>query len=179
MTDHPVSVPPAVVRMADYTKADIEEIFGVGEDHFGVAYTGLSWLPKDVHFGIRDEAGRLVAHTGLLRLPLTVGGHDLDVMGVGGVAVAPDVRGRGLARTVVGAALDHARTLGPRHALLFCRPQVAGLYRRLGFRELLGDVHVEQPEGRVVVMPICTMWAPLHEGAAWPEGPVRLRSLPM
>lgn len=147
MTDHPASAAPTVVRLADYTKADIEEIFGVGDDHFGVAYTGLSWLPKDIHFGIREADGRLVAHAGLLRVPLTVGGVDLDAMGVGGVSVAADVRGRGLARAVVGAALDHARTLGPRYALLFCRPQVSGLYRKLGFRELAGDVHVEQPGG--------------------------------
>ncbi|MFI6843314.1 GNAT family N-acetyltransferase [Kitasatospora sp. NBC_00085] len=179
MTDHPASAAPTVVRLADYTKADIEEIFGVGDDHFGVAYTGLSWLPKDIHFGIREADGRLVAHAGLLRVPLTVGGVDLDAMGVGGVSVAADVRGRGLARAVVGAALDHARTLGPRYALLFCRPQVSGLYRKLGFRELAGDVHVEQPGGRVVVMPVRTMWTPLHQGAEWPEGPVRLRSLPM
>lgn len=179
MTDQTASEPSAVVRLADYTRADVEEILGVGDDPFGVAYTGLSWLPKDVHFGVRGASGRLVAHTGLLRLPLTVGGVDLDVMGVGGVAVSAGTRGRGLARTVVGAALDHARTLGPRYALLFCRPPLVALYRRLGFREVAGDVHVEQPEGRVVVMPLRTMWTPLHEGAAWPEGPVRLRSLPM
>ncbi|MFD0278791.1 GNAT family N-acetyltransferase [Kitasatospora sp. NPDC127111] len=179
MADHIASEPPAVVPLADYGPADIEEIFGVGDDHFGVAHTGLSWLPKDIHFGVRDGDGRLIAHSGLLRLPFTVGGVDLEVMGVGGVAVAPDVRGRGLARAVVGAALDHARTLGPRFALLFCRPQLVGLYRRLGFRELAVDVHVEQPEGRVVVMPLRTMWTPLHDGASWPEGPVRLRSLPM
>lgn len=100
-------------------------------------------------------------------------------MGVGGVAVAPEARGRGLARAVVGAALDHARTSGAQHALLFCRPPLAGLYRRLGFREVADDVHVEQPEGRVVLMPLRTMRAPLAGGGGWPEGPVRLRSLPM
>ncbi|WP_327676259.1 GNAT family N-acetyltransferase [Kitasatospora sp. NBC_00458] len=177
MADH---IAPAIVPLDQYGPAEQAEILGDGPDPYGVADVGLTWLSKEIHFGARAaEDGRLVAHTGLLRLPLTVGGVDLDVMGVGGVAVAAEQRGRGLARAVLGAALDHARTLGLRHALLFCRPPLAPLYRRLGWRELLEDVHVEQPEGRVVLMPLRTMWTPLGAGAQWPEGPVRLRSLPM
>ncbi|GAA2833467.1 GNAT family N-acetyltransferase [Kitasatospora sp. CM 4170] len=179
MSEHAAPEPPEAVRLAEYDGAGLQEILGSGDDPFGVAHTGLAWLPKEIHFGVRRPDGRLAAHAGLLPLPLTVGGVDLAAVGVGGVAVAPDIRGRGLARTVVGAAVAHARTLGPRYALLFCRPPLVALYRRLGWRELLEDVHVEQPGGRVVVMPLRTMWLPLHEGARWPEGPVRLRSLPM
>lgn len=137
----------------------------------------MTWLPKEEHFGIRHE-GRLVAHTGLLLLPVSIGGLDTQVVGVGGVAVASDLRGRGLARAVVTAALDHARTMGPQHGLLFCRPPLVPLYRRLGWHLLGRDVQVEQPAGPVV-MPLQTMWTPLHDGASWPEGEVRLRSLPM
>ncbi|SOB84717.1 GNAT family N-acetyltransferase [Streptomyces sp. 1331.2] len=170
---------PAVERLAQYTRAEQEEVLGPGDDPYGVAYTGLTFLPKEIHFGIRAAGGRLVAHTGLLPLPLTAGGTDLTVMGVGGVCVAPDRRGGGLAQAVVGAALDHARALGHRHALLFCRPPLAAFYRGLGFREVAEEVTVEQPQGRLAVMPLRTMWTALAAGAGWPEGPVRLRSLPM
>ncbi|MEV4437788.1 GNAT family N-acetyltransferase [Streptomyces sp. NPDC049577] len=177
MTDHPPSATPAPTRLARYTKTEQSEILGDGDDPFGVADAGLTWLPKEDHFGIRLE-GRLVAHAGLLRLPVSIGGTATEVMGVGGVAVAPDVRGRGLARLVVAAALDHARTTGPRYGLLFCRPPLVPLYRRLGWRALEGDVRVEQPAGPVV-MPLRTMWTPLREGAEWPAGEVRLLSFPM
>ncbi|MYT22856.1 GNAT family N-acetyltransferase, partial [Streptomyces sp. SID7760] len=103
---------------------------------------------------------------------------EIEVVGVGGVAVAADVRGRGLARLVMTAALDHARTMGPRHGLLFCRPPLVALYRRLGWRVLDQDVSVEQAEGPVI-MPLRTMWTPLHEHADWPPGAVRLLSYPM
>ncbi|MGW2249668.1 GNAT family N-acetyltransferase [Kitasatospora sp. NPDC001660] len=172
-------MPVEAVRLSEYTRADQDEILGPGDDPFGVARTGLAFRPKDVHFGVRAADGRLVAHTGLLPLPLTVGDVDVEAVGVGGVAVAADRRGGGLARAVVGAALDHARTLGPAYALLFCRPPLVGLYERLGFREVPGEVTVEQPGGRLAVMPLHTMWAPLREGADWPEGAVRLWSLPM
>ncbi|MFJ9691847.1 GNAT family N-acetyltransferase [Kitasatospora sp. NPDC101183] len=168
-----------VERLAHYDSAGQDEILGPGTDAYGVAHLGLSFLPKEIHFGVRAEDGRLVAHTGLRPVTLTVGGTDLDAMGVGGVCVAPARRGRGLAGTVVTAALDHARGLGFRYALLFCLPQKTALYRGLGFREVAEAVTVEQPEGRLVVMPLRTMWAPLVEGAGWPEGPVRLRSLPL
>ncbi|WP_327135192.1 GNAT family N-acetyltransferase [Streptomyces sp. NBC_01343] len=175
--DHSSSVPPTAVRLTRYTKTEQAEILGEGADPFGVADTGLAWLPKDEHFGIRLE-GRLVAHTGLLRIPVSVDGSGIEVVGVGGVAVAADVRGRGLARLVMAAALDHARTMGPRHGLLFCRPPLVPLYRRLGWRVLDQDVSVEQHEGPVT-MPLRTMWTPLHDGAHWPAGAVRLLSYPM
>ncbi|MCL6668799.1 GNAT family N-acetyltransferase [Streptomyces panaciradicis] len=171
-------VAPAVVRLPQYTKADQEEILGDGDDPFGVASVGLIWLPKEEHFAIRHE-GRLVAHAGLLRLPVAIGGAATEVVGVGGVAVAPGMQGRGLARLVVTAALEHARTMGPEHALLFCRPPLVALYRRLGWHLLDGGVLVEQPEGRLVTMPLQTMVTPLRDDARWPPGPVRLFSLPM
>ncbi|WP_089103987.1 GNAT family N-acetyltransferase [Streptomyces hyaluromycini] len=178
MSENQSSVAPTVVRLPRYTKADQEEILGTGDDPFGVASTGLTWLPKEDHFGIRHD-DRLVAHAGLLRLPVAIDGAGTEVVGVGGVAVAPRMQGRGLARRVVTAALEHARTMGPRHALLFCRPPLVPLYRRLGWHPLDRDVLVEQPEGRLVTMPLRTMVTPLHDDARWPSGTVRLFSLPM
>ncbi|MFF4324058.1 GNAT family N-acetyltransferase [Streptomyces sp. NPDC001568] len=172
-----ISSSPTAERLSRYTQAEQREILGEGVDPFGVADTGLTWLPKEEHFGVRLD-GRLVAHTGLLRIPVTIAGVDVEAVGVGGVAVAPDVRGRGLARTAMTAALAHARTMGPRHGLLFCRPPLVPLYQRLGWRTLDEDVRVEQPGGPVI-MPLRTMWTPLHDDADLPAGGIRLRSFPM
>ncbi|MFF2510184.1 GNAT family N-acetyltransferase [Streptomyces sp. NPDC058086] len=169
---------PTVVRLPRYTKTEQDEILGDGDDPFGVAATGLTWLPKAEHFGI-SHGDRLVAHAGLLRLPVAIGDTRTEVVGVGGVAVAPDMQGQGLARLVVTAALDHARTMGPQHALLFCRPPLVPLYQRLGWHPLDKDVLVEQPETRLVTMPLRTMVTPLRDNAYWPSEPVRLFSLPM
>ncbi|WP_079086493.1 GNAT family N-acetyltransferase [Streptomyces silvensis] len=176
MDDHlpePAPTSPTAVRLTSYGRDDQNEILGDGADPFGVADTGLTWLPKQEHFGVRAD-GRLVAHAGLLRVPVSIGGVETEVIGVGGVAVAPDQRGRGLARTVLAAALAHARTMGPRHALLFCRPPLVALYERLGWRTLDQEVYVQQPTGPVL-MPLRTMWKPLApdpEGAEDAEAPV-------
>ncbi|MEU9117076.1 GNAT family N-acetyltransferase [Streptomyces sp. NPDC048483] len=177
MTGNPPSAAPTVIRLARYTHTEQSEILGDGADPFGVAETGLTWLPKEEHFGIRRD-GRLVAHAGLLRVPVSVGGEESPAMGVGGVAVAPDLRGHGLARLVVTAAVEYARTQGPRYGLLFCRPPLVALYQRLGWRPLHEDVQVEQPAGPVI-MPLRTMWTPLREGVEHPAEPLRLLSLPM
>lgn len=50
-----------------------------------------------------------------------------------------------------------------------------GLYGRLGWHEVAGEVEVEQPDGPAV-MPLRTMWFELREDARWPDGPVRLHS---
>ncbi|MFD5514687.1 GNAT family N-acetyltransferase [Streptomyces sp. NPDC127066] len=178
MSENRFSVAPTAARLPQYTKADQEEILGESDDPFGVASTGLTWLPKEEHFGIRHE-GRLVAHAGLLRLPVAIGDAETEVVGVGGVAVSPCMQGQGLARLVVTTALEHARAMGPQHALLFCRPALAPLYQRLGWHSLDKDVLVEQPEGLLVTMPLRTMVTPLRDDARWPSGTVRLFSLPM
>ncbi|MDR6974131.1 GNAT superfamily N-acetyltransferase [Streptomyces sp. 3330] len=178
MAQNPSPAAPTAVRLPRYTRAEQDEILGGGDDPFGVASTGLSWLPKEEHFGVR-HGDRLVAHAGLRRLSVAVGETGTEVVGVGGVAVAPDVRGRGLARLVISAALEHARTMGPRHALLFCRPPLVPLYRHLGWRPLDEEVIVEQPRSRLVTMPLRTMVTPPRDNAPWPAGPVRLFSLPM
>ncbi|MFJ9947415.1 hypothetical protein [Kitasatospora sp. NPDC091207] len=62
MADH---MTPDVVRLADYGPAEQAEILGDGPDPYGVADTGLTFLPKEIHFGVRGEGGRLLAHSGL------------------------------------------------------------------------------------------------------------------
>ncbi|MEU6275713.1 GNAT family N-acetyltransferase [Streptomyces populi] len=125
------------------------------------------------------HAGRLAAHAGLLWLPVTIGGTGTEVVGVGGVAVAPGMQGRGLARLVVAAAPEHARATGPRHALLFCRPALVPLYQSLGWHPLDEDVLVEQPQDRPATMPLRTRVTPLHDDARRPPGSVRLFWLPV
>jgi hypothetical protein len=61
--------------------------------------------------------------------------------------------------------------------MLFCRPQLTGLYRKLGFREIDAPVWAEQPQGRIE-MPLPAMWHPLSSEAEWPAGRVDVRGLP-
>lgn len=172
-----ISMSLSVIRLARYTKAERDEVTGGAVDPSRVAATGLTWLDKEVHFGIRQQ-GRLVAHAGLVQVPLSVGAVRLQVAGLGGVVVAPDLRGQGLARLVVTAAMDHARSLGIDRGLLFCWLDLIPLYERLGWQVLPDDVLVQQPDGPVR-MPLRAMWAPLVDGAEWPAGQARLLSLPM
>ena len=150
-----------------------------GEEHpFGTEGIELLWRPKERHVMLRDEDGRLVASTGMLVVEVSVDeGVPFEVVGVGGVIVAPGHRGQGLARVVVEAALERAAGIGPHFAMLFCRDGVAGLYRKLGFELVERPVRVHQPTGSVV-MPVNTMWRPLVDGATWPPGEVRLHGEP-
>jgi predicted N-acetyltransferase YhbS len=150
-----------------------------GEPHpFGTDGEELEWRPKDRHVMVRDEDGTPRASTGLLVVEVSAGdGEPFEVVGLGGVIVAPAHRGEGLARTVVEAALETAAAMGPAFAMLFCREAVRGLYAKLGFLPVPRPVEVQQPGG-TAIMSQHTMWRSLHEGATWPAGPVRMRSLP-
>ncbi|WP_411089590.1 GNAT family N-acetyltransferase [Streptomyces sp. 061-3] len=119
-----------------------------------------------------------MAHAGLVVVPVAVGDTRIDVAGLGGVIVAPDLRGCRLARLVVAAAMEHAHETGLEFGLLFCRPDRLPLYRQMGWMPLDGEIRVEQPIGSVT-MPLRGMWTPLRDGAWWPSGPVHVLSWPM
>jgi predicted GNAT family N-acyltransferase len=137
----------------------------------------MDFQPKDRHVGLQDEDGTLVACAGIVLAEAQVGGRRFPVLGLGGVIVRAPFRGRGLAREIVEAAVAKGRRLGPPFALLFCLESRTGLYRRLGFVEVEGEVRVQQPTG-YERMPLRTMWRALRPAAVWPPGELTLHSLP-
>ncbi|HLF98841.1 MAG TPA: GNAT family N-acetyltransferase [Acidimicrobiia bacterium] len=56
------------------------------------------------------------------------------VAGIYGVATRPEARGLGLARSLILRALDEARRLGLRTAVLHSTPMAVTLYKGIGFR---------------------------------------------
>jgi GNAT superfamily N-acetyltransferase len=149
-----------------------DALIGGEVDPFGVGDDATEWGHKD-HWTVLYDGERPIAAVGLVVASTDHG----DTVGVGGVIVAREYRGQGRLRPVLDAALERAATLGPDTAMLFCAPHNVGLYERFGFVEILAPVTVDQPDGPKV-MPPHAMWRPLREGAAWRDGPVRVRGLP-
>lgn len=75
-----------------------------------------------VHFVARDETGQAVGCARLLS-----DGH------IGRVAVLKAMRGRGVGRALMQAAVAHARELGFRDVALNAQMQAQGFYETLGF----------------------------------------------
>jgi GNAT superfamily N-acetyltransferase len=166
-----------LIEFGELTPRRRAELEGNERDPFDVGGITIQFRAKNKHVGLEDADGTLVASTGWVIADAQVGAERFAVVGIGGVIVRAEFRGRGLAREVVEAAIVRAHVVDAPFALLFCRPDRAGLYERLGFTGVQGDVVVEQPDG-AAVMPLETMWRPLQPGARWPEGPLRVHSLP-
>jgi predicted N-acetyltransferase YhbS len=161
-------------RLRDERRA---ELAGDDDDPFGDAGSVVLYQPKQRHVAIQDDQGRFVACTGLLVVDVQVRDRRFPVVGLGGVIVRADHRGRGLGREVVRAALAKARTLGPAFALLFCHDDRTALYQKLGFAEIVTEVIVKQPDG-YAPSPDRTMWQALRSRVAWPDGAVIVHGLP-
>jgi predicted N-acetyltransferase YhbS len=166
-----------VIEFGVLTPALRQEVEGDEDDPFDARGSTLQYQAKEQHVGLVDQHGLLVASTGLVVVEVEVGPDRFPVVGLGGVIVNQRHRGRGLARRVVGLALERAQTLGPSFAVLFCHEDRAGLYRKLDFAMLEGEVLVQQPDGWAA-MPLRTMWRALHADAVWPRGSLRVNSLP-
>ena len=166
-----------IVEFGSLTAAQRSELEGDERDPFDTRGITLQYRPKGLHVGLREDLGQLVASAGLLVVEVEVDRERFPVVGIGGVIVTAQQRGRGLGRQVMEAALAKARSVGPAFALLFCHDDRAGLYRKLGFAEVSGEVVVQQPVG-CAPMPQRTMWRPLRRNARWPAGNVVVHSLP-
>jgi predicted N-acetyltransferase YhbS len=166
-----------LVDLGPLTDGQRAELEGGEDDPFDGAGVSLLFRPKDRHVAMRDSDGRLVASAGLTVAEVEVGGERVSVVGLGGVIVNADHRGRGLARQIIEEALARARTMGPPFVILFCHVDRVGLYARLGFVEIEHPVSVQQPGG-FATMPMRTMWSALQPDASWPDGPVWVHGLP-
>lgn len=155
------------------------ELEGDEADPWGIAEFGSSLIfqPKHRHVALVEADGSLVACAGFVIAEAQVAEARFSVVGLGGVIVRAPFRGKGLAREIVEAALTKGRRLGPPFAVLFCLESRMGLYRRLDFTEVTGEVRVKQPTG-YEAMPLRTMWRALRPAIAWPAGELILHSLP-
>jgi len=155
-----------------------DELVAGEHEPFGAVGEALTWRRKERQIGLREPSGRLVAAAGAVVAEVDVAPDaSFSVVGLGGVIVTREERGRGLVHTLFDALLEVAREMGPEHAMLFCRPGLLGMYERMGCREMAGPVWADQPQGRIE-MPLRAMWRPLHGEAAWPPGRVEVRGLP-
>jgi predicted GNAT family N-acyltransferase len=144
---------------------------------FGAETADLVWRPKERHLGLWDPSGRLVAAGGLVVTTVTVAELTFEVVGVGGLIVAPDWRRRGVMPLVADPLARMAEALGPALAMIFCRDALVDLYLSRGYHRIADPVWVDQPAGRVA-MPVPAMWRPLHPGATWPAGRVEVHGEP-
>jgi len=152
--------------------AEVQALFGWGEDPFSVTPLGLQWRSKDRHFVLYED-GAPLASASVLRHEV----RDRVVGGLGGVVTRPEAQGRGLARQVVGRATEFMRDdLGASFGLLFCLPRLVPFYESQGWTVVEQGILIDQPGGKIP-SPVPVMILPFGE-ERWPAERVDLGSLP-
>jgi predicted acetyltransferase len=121
------------------TQADMPAAWNLGSTTFGYRDRTMppDWTsdtPGRHTFGAFDETGRLVAKAVDREQGHWFGGRLVPTSGVAGVAVAPEVRGHGLARLVLTRLLANARERGAVISTLF--PTTPFPYRALGWEDV-------------------------------------------
>ncbi|HMN41585.1 MAG TPA: GNAT family N-acetyltransferase [Phycisphaerales bacterium] len=114
---------PALVRLMHHAFASTPEV-------------ETQWLrPNFEHFRVvRDREGGAPSSC-LLRVPMGqyFGGRAVSMLGIAGVAVAPEARGKGSARWMMARAMEEAREDGFALSTLYASTQ--GLYRQVGYEQ--------------------------------------------
>jgi GNAT superfamily N-acetyltransferase len=99
---------------------------------------GAVWHDVSTAFAAFD-GDTAVAHTGVIEIPMVIGGERRTVAGVHAVCTRPGYRGRGYSRAVLTAALAH---VDQHYDLAILATEIPGLYERFGFRTVTENVFV-------------------------------------
>ena len=130
------------IQVRELTIDDLPAAWELGRLAFGSTATSppaqvLKELPLLTRYGAFDAAGRLVGKAADLHDEQWWAGRRLAAADVGGVAVLPEARGRGVARALLTGLLRGARDRGAAVSALF--PTVAAPYRACGW-EVCGSL---------------------------------------
>jgi len=115
------------------TEEDREALVAVRLPAFGTATLGGDRVehPAYERWGLFVD-GQLAATASRKPYASWFGGREVPTCGVGGVAIAPELRGRGLLRPLMERLHDDARAQGDVIATLFA--SAPGIYASLGYR---------------------------------------------
>ncbi|MFI6237566.1 enhanced intracellular survival protein Eis [Micromonospora sp. NPDC050784] len=127
---------PATVHVRELTADDLDAAWELGRFAFGSdpqppATPASAAAPGRTRYGAFDDAGRLVGKAVDLHHDQWWSGRAVPAADVAGVAVAPEARGRGVARSLLTALLRGARDRGAAISALY--PTVAAPYRACGW----------------------------------------------
>jgi aminoglycoside 2'-N-acetyltransferase I len=143
---------------------------------FGAAASDYTWAPVDWHVLVWIGR-RLVSHVEIIERTGTVDGRAVRLGGIGGVASAPEWRGRGHATRAMEEATRFLCTeLNAEFGLLLCGQEMTPFYRRLGWKTVDGPLVFDQPAGKVTQDGV-VMVLPCA-GQEWPSGTIDLCGLP-
>ena len=160
----------------ELTDEERERLFGWGENIYGIEDSIYTWRPKDLHI-VLDVEGKAVSHVGLIDHTVNVAGKRVRVGGVGAVATAGEMHGRGYARkTLRYAEKFMCEELEVEFGLLFCLDRLKPFYERQNWQLLNEPVEFDQPSGKMI-SPLNVLVLPC-KGETWPAGTTDLCSLP-
>jgi len=145
----------------------------------GTSYWGSE---PEWHLWLADPAGVPMAQLGCGRRVAEVGGREVTLVGVGGVATHPAFQRRGVGLRLLRELHTFLRTLPDvEFAFLQCREEVVPFYEQGGFVRVPGAAQYLDPdEGQWVTDAGPTLILPVHAALRdWPPGEtVDLRGTP-
>jgi aminoglycoside 2'-N-acetyltransferase I len=110
----------------------------------------VQWADADLRALIEAPDGGLACHVGIYFRTATWNGRKIHIGGIGGVATRPDCRRQGYASVALNAAVQTMRDHdAAQFALLFCEPYNYDFYQSRGWQRFTGEIHAEQPGGRI------------------------------
>ena len=115
------------------TAADEAEITALLTRAFGEEFGGNSFHQQRHHIRLVARQPRIIGHIALTYRAIRVAGEMVDIMGLAEVATDPDHRGKGIAGTLLQAAIAEAKLSPAPFLLLFGD---APLYAAAGFRPI-------------------------------------------
>lgn len=165
-----------IVQTETLTPEEQIQLFEWGDNIFGGNGQNLTWRPMELRFILKIN-GEPVGHLGLIREQLVINGIQFDVAGVGDIVTIPAMQRKGVARRLMKYAVDFFLNEWKVDAgILFCSERLVPFYQSQGWQIANNPVFVKQPSGQIRFTIQMMVWQ--TKSKTWPEGTIRIDSLP-
>lgn len=137
------------------------------------------WHKKRPLFSVvyENDEREIVGHAAIVvRAITTTWNFRYNVASVQGIAIAPEFRHLGLARSLIQTALNESKSRGFDYAILYCKEPLVKFYQAQGWN--LCDDHVvmwNEHDLPISMQSNCPMYYELS-GKPFPEGPLDVHS---
>ncbi len=140
------------------------------------------YAQPDHRLWYEEADGTIIAHLDFEHRTIAVNGVDVDIAGVGEVAVHPDRHKQGLGRKLMALLQTMLKQqFQVDYGFLQCRDEVVGFYQSVGWHKINQTVHeVDIKTGKTVATNGNALIMPIHKSVDdWDtNGDVDLRGLP-
>jgi len=157
--------------METFDRVNTEKMFEYEFGNINIKWSNPKW------YLLAKYNGNIIGRIGILKRSVIIENTAINILGLSGVIVIKDWRGKKILNLMMQEISEYARTnLKVDFGLLLCRNEVIPIYEKYKWYKVDEITTFSQPTGKIIYPKNTMVRSFSHK--TWPIGPINLNGLP-